>query len=50
VTGGASGRYPISSAEIYDPSANAWSPTGAMTAARYGHSATLLADGTVLLA
>ena len=35
---------------VYDPTANSWSDTTAMTAARTGHTATLLADGRVLLA
>lgn len=37
-------------AEIYEPATGAWRPTGAMSHARAGHSATLLADGTVLVA
>src|SRR5262245_15979292 len=38
------------SAEIYDPITHTWSPTGRMTIAREGYTATLLRDGTVLAA
>ena len=37
-------------AEIYDPTSGTFSPTGNMTAGRYGHTATLLANGQVLIA
>lgn len=40
---------PTPSAEIYDPSTNAWLPTQDANVARVGHSAVLLKDGKVLL-
>ena len=42
---------PLGSAEIYDPLANTWSTVATeLGVPRHGHSATLLADGTVLVA
>jgi hypothetical protein len=37
------------SAEIFDPTANTFSPTGSLNTARHRHSATLLPDGRVLV-
>ena len=43
----------FSSAELYDPAANggvgAWTPTGSLAIARFGHTATLLQNGRVLV-
>jgi len=50
VTGGKCGLCANFSAEIYDPNANTWTATGNMTLGRFGHSATTLANNTVLIA
>jgi hypothetical protein len=48
--GNASGAV-LNTAEVYNPTANTWSATASnLTVARYFHSATLLANGNVLLA
>jgi hypothetical protein len=40
----------VSSAEVYNPASSTFSATGDMTIGRSGHTATLLLDGTVLIA
>jgi Galactose oxidase, central domain len=52
VTGGcACSEMPpaLASAELYDPTHGTWTATGSMRQGRFGHTATLLADGTVLV-
>lgn len=39
----------IDSAEVYDPAADTWTPTGSLHEARYGAGAVTLADGRVLV-
>jgi N-acetylneuraminic acid mutarotase len=40
----------LATAELYDPAVGVWKSTGALATGRSGHSATLLADGRVLVA
>ena len=45
------GDYAIhSSTEIFDPKTSAWSPGPELSRSRWGHSATLMSDGSVLIA
>ena len=41
---------PVNSAELYDPATGTWSYTGNLNQSRFGHTATLLANGQVLIA
>lgn len=60
VAGGSGGAFSLRSggfvalgntapAEVYEVDAGTWTVVGSMNEARYGHTATLLADGTVLI-
>jgi len=40
----------VSSADLYNPATNSFTPTGALVTARYAHTATVLANGSVLVA
>jgi N-acetylneuraminic acid mutarotase len=40
----------LTSAELYDPSTNTWSPAASMTTGRFDHAMTLLQNGQVIVA
>jgi N-acetylneuraminic acid mutarotase len=40
----------VASADLYNPTTNSFSPTGSLVTARYAHTATVLANGMVLVA
>jgi N-acetylneuraminic acid mutarotase len=44
------GRYSLSSAELYDPATGKWTAAAELKIPRDGHTATLLANGQVLIA
>ena len=53
VTGGTNDAdflYPLSDAELYDPVTGTWSRVSSLNIARHSHSATMLPNGTVLIA
>ena len=53
VTGGTNDAdeiFPVSAAELYDPATGTWSPTSDLNTARSLHTATLLPNGSVLVA
>ena len=49
VAGGAFDNAPLALAELYDPIARSWSSLPTMSVPRLHHTATLLADGRVLV-
>jgi len=49
VAGGYDGTNYLSTAELYDPAAGIWTPTGTLNFARRGHTAAFLPNGRVLV-
>jgi hypothetical protein len=49
-TGTGSSYTYLATAELYDPATGVFSPAGSMLSLRYGHTATILSDGTILFA
>ncbi|WP_395857848.1 Kelch repeat-containing protein [Cystobacter fuscus] len=49
IAGGRNGSTTLSSAELYDPATNSWSPVRAMSSGRFAHAALLLPFGYVLV-
>jgi len=49
IAGGLSSGVSLNSAELFDPTAGTFTPTGSLNNARYWQAATLLSDGTVLI-
>ena len=45
-----SSRYALTSSELFNPTTSTWAVTGSRVPVRYAHTATLLDDGTVLVA
>ena len=50
VGGRSTNNAPLPTADLYDPAAGTFFPTGSMTVGRVGHTATLLRSGKVLIA
>ena len=50
IAGGSNSGDVSASAELYDPARGTFAPTGDLTAARGGNTATLLSDGRILIA
>ena len=50
LVGGNDGTNALATAEVYDPAAGTFSPTGSLGTARQSHTATILGNGTVVVA